>query len=184
MHLMYAILPIAFLVVPVIAQGDYWANLQKDDAKQLEFSEINRLGLPCGRKVRLFSGGLSEDAEKIGLTRESIETTVRSRLRGARIYNEELGSELAFLFVHVDVFSNAFNIRLEFNKFVSFMPIMNHLGTIVHPGGRSTVSTWDTGGMGTHGNNPQFILQTLGQYTDIFIDEYLHVNEKVCELSK
>ena len=57
-------------------------------ASAVEVSDQDRFQLWNGcRPVDVLVVSLSEDAGKIGLRTEYIETTVRSRLRGARIYD-------------------------------------------------------------------------------------------------
>ena len=62
-----------------------------------EVSDLDRFQLwnDC-RAMNLVVEGLNQDAAEIGLTREAIETAVRSRLRAARLYNADAGP---FLYV-------------------------------------------------------------------------------------
>ena len=112
--------------------------------------------------------GLSDDATAIGLTMEAIEVAVRSRLRAARLYSDDAWS---YLYVNVNVVSSGFGIRVEYNKSVM------DLATMLER--RST--TWDTGATGTHGQDPNYILSYVVQHADLFIDEYLRVNEDACK---
>ena len=41
--------------------------------------------------------------------------------------------------------------------------------------------TWDVASTGTHGQDPNFILSSVAQETDKFIDEYLRVNADACK---
>ena len=114
--------------------------------------------------------GLPPDASDIGLTKKDIATTVRSRLRGARIYTSE-PNYVPYLYVNVNVLGNAFDINVTLNKFVSDLET-----DLIYP-----ASTWKAGGIGTHGKDSGYILQEIGQYMDRFIDEYLAINESACE---
>lgn len=40
--------------------------------------------------------------------------------------------------------------------------------------------TWQTGGIGTHGQNASAIISQVAEDTDKFIDEYLRVNADAC----
>ena len=121
------------------------------------------------KPIGLLVEGLNDDAEKIGLTKKAIETAVRSRLRGARIYDDKVS--LPQLYVSVHVVGSAYSISLNFDKLVS--------DPISGESGRAT--TWRTGAAGTHGRiGGGFILNGIRGYVDEFIDEYLRVNAKAC----
>ena len=109
---------------------------------------------------------LSEDAKKIGLTRETIINSVESRLRSARIYNK---NGLEFLYVKVSVGRNAYSYDTEFRKWA------------ISYGESGKAITWSIGGSGTHGGNAGYILPLISQSIDRFIVEYLRVNEKDCK---
>lgn len=111
---------------------------------------------------------LPKGASDIGLTKETVTTAVRSRLRVARLYS---ASRLAYLYVNVNVVGKAFNVDLEFHKVVEDAVS----GEINH------ATTWSTGSTGTHGRNAGFIRSTVSEHTDEFIDEYLRVNEEACK---
>ena len=66
-----------------------------------DVSDVDRFKLwnAC-RPVDLIVEGLSDDAGKIDLRREDIETAVRARLRSARIYDENADP---YLYVNVNV---------------------------------------------------------------------------------
>jgi len=131
--------------------------------------EIFQLGNVC-EPIDLLVEGLPYDAAEIDLTREAIITTVRSRLRAARLYRT--GGIIPVLYVNVNVQGIAFSVSLEFKKMV-FDPIsgMEGVGT-----------TWDKGITG-QGRNADYILSTVSLLTDMFIDEYLRVNEPHCPRS-
>ena len=112
--------------------------------------------------------GLGDDAEKISLSKEAIETAIRSRMRAARIYSEN--TKNIFLYVNVIIVGNAFNITAELRK-VATDQASSNIGW---------AATWDIGLTGTHGNNANFIISSVAQVTDKFIDEYLRVNEAAC----
>ena len=40
--------------------------------------------------------------------------------------------------------------------------------------------TWDLGATGTHGGDAGYVLQTLSEFVDTFVVEYLRVNEAAC----
>ena len=122
--------------------------------------------------VALLVENLREKAAEIGLTKTSIETTVRSRLRAARIYNPE--REIPFflyVYVNINTVGPAYHIRVELQRYL--VDLQHETMGIA--------TTWNTGSTGTHGNNPGFILQGLSQHIDLFIDQYLEANEEDCK---
>ena len=118
--------------------------------------------------VRLLVEDLPERAKAIGLSTSRIETAVRSRLRGARMYSDE--RLWPYLYVNVNVVGAAFGYKLELNKWVKDEA----------SGEEDMAETWGRGGVGTHGKNPSYVLSAIGELTDLFIDEYLRVNADAC----
>ena len=112
------------------------------------------------------------EAEAWGLTKDAITTTVRSRLRAARIYTSEV--RLPSLNVEVAVLKHAFSLRF------SLMRILDDPEYVT----RGFGYTWFDNRMGIHTEDHQgsnFILQEVGHLTDQFIDQYLAVNESACK---
>lgn len=197
MHIKYTILLIAFLAIPVLAQDGTEERLLSEEEREELIEQLAelfvtyrvdmfRLGQPCGKKIGLLVGDLTEGAKDIGLTKKSIETTVRSRLRGAKIYDDiQSFSDQPFLFVNASVVGRAFHVRIELNQ-----PLTK--SAIINPDTEQEVvteitqqaPTWETASLGTHGSDTGYILQAVAENTDEFIDEYLRVNETVCEASK
>ena len=134
-------------------------------------------------EIRLFVGDLKTEAAEFNLRKEDIETAVRSRLRGARIYTEnwfdDNGSWIPSLSINVNNVNNvnvntvgfAFNIRVDLTKRV-LDPASGQFGRAV---------TWQTGATGTHRNDAIFVISGVSKYTDEFIDEYLRVNAAACK---
>ena len=111
-----------------------------------------------------------EDATAIGLTKESIEAGVLSRLRAARLYNSE--EEWSHLTVFVNVVDRAFSIRLLYIK------RMQDVATGMEGLSVSWFMT-STGMLGDGG--VAFILSSVTQHIDAFIDKYLRVNVDACK---
>lgn len=65
--------------------------------------------------MQLVVESLHQDAADIGLTGEAIATAVRSRLRGARLYDDTAPQ---YLYVNVNVVGQAFALNLAYNKMV------------------------------------------------------------------
>ena len=200
MHIKYALLLITFLIIPAVAQdgteGRVLSEEERKERKELieqlaeafatYRADMFQLGQPCGEKIGLLVEDLTEDAKDIGLTEKSIETTVRSRLRSAKIYDDIQSSlDKPFLFVNASVFSLAFHVRIELNQPLTKPAITNpDTEQEVSPEITRYAPTWQTASLGTHGSNAGYILQAIATSTDEFIDEYLRVNETICEASK
>lgn len=114
--------------------------------------------------------GLPPDALETGLSQESIQAAVESRMRSARIYTSDQ-SALAYLYVNLNISNLAFNLRLEFKKWVYDFASDSEL----------TASTWSAAATGMHGNDSSYLLSVLSQHMDQFLVEYLRVNESACE---
>lgn len=133
-----------------------------------EVSDLDRFSLWSACKpMRLAVESLDQDAADIGLAKDAIETAVRSRLRGARLYDAE---GLEFLAVTVTVAGRAFAVLIEYHKLV-----LDPASKQIYP-----AETWSTGSVGTHGGDASYVLSSVSQGTDEFIDEYLRVNAESC----
>ncbi|MDE0201648.1 MAG: hypothetical protein OXK73_04360 [Rhodospirillaceae bacterium] len=142
-----------------------------------EVSDRDRFKLWNGcRPVDLVVEGLTDDSGEIGLHREDIETAVRSRLRGARIYDNDASP---YLYVNVNVVGRAYAIGFEFTRYVEvaipFWLKPEGMGQLT-----GFASTWVTGSTGTHGSSAGFILSAVARHGDKFVDEYLRVNADAC----
>ena len=157
----------ALAVTPVVAENEYNPFLLEGEPQSLEIM-LDRFALwdDCG-SINLVVENLNDNAAKIDLTRDRIKTLARSRLRAARVYTEELGT---YLYVNVTVTKSSFSIAIDFKKSVK------DLASSVS----SSATTWNSGGVGTHGQDAGYILQSLSEYVDKFIDEYLRVNAEAC----
>ena len=145
--------------------------------------------------INLIIEELTDDAKKIGLTKERVQNVAESRLRSARLYKEEdilhkedgiayveavleeakalvEGAYLneVYLYVTVHVVGHGVSISLEFKKRVDDQH--EHSGLAI---------TWDARSAGTHGGDPGFIISGLSESMDKFLVEYLRVNESACE---
>lgn len=125
-----------------------------------EVSDQDRFQLWNGcRPVDVLVVSLSDGAGNIGLRREDIETTVRSRLRGARIHDgvprrdepDSLGWMVRhrsygepFLYVDIRVVSLAFDIEVGFRRSVTVqLTVPEEMDPLV-----GSATTWRTGSRG------------------------------------
>ena len=134
-----------------------------------EVSDHDRFMLWSACKpLRLVVESLDQDAADIGLAKDAIETAVRSRLRGARLYD---AGGFEFLYVNVAVVGQAYSMRIAYHKLV-----LDFASEQIYP-----TETWHTGSVGTHGGDAGYVLSSVSRGVDEFIDEYLRVNAGSCE---
>jgi hypothetical protein len=113
---------------------------------------------------------LPPDAADIGVTHQSVETLVRSKLRAAQIYSLEGGNP--YLHVNVSVKGGDHSIVFEIGKNVTDANYSLLSGY---------ATTWKRENAGSHGENAELLRQSISEYTDMFVDEYLRVNADSCK---
>lgn len=111
---------------------------------------------------------LAPVAAEMGLTEESIQNLVESRLRSARLYNPDPDSTLAHLYISVDIVGVTFNISLKYTKPIRVL-------------GSDLKVTSGTSITDTHGRDASYILSGVSELTDDFLLKYLRVNEEACQ---
>lgn len=111
---------------------------------------------------------VEKDPKNIVLAEEDVETAVRSRLRAARLYDEEA---INVIIVEVLFAGSAFGIQYTYSKGVQDLS----------SGLVNLASTWHRVIFGSHGQNPSFVLSRASYLVDLFVDEYLRVNESACQ---
>ena len=111
----------------------------------------------------------SDDTVVPDMSEEVIRNAVESRLRSARIYEDEFNWPL--LNVYVQLVGNAFSVRLSLEKYVFD----------VVSGETSYAETWARSYTGTYGRDASYVLSAATELMDAFLVEYLRVNEEACE---
>lgn len=152
------------LVTPISVEEAQDAPL---DAMARASKDLFELGNVC-EPISLLVESLPSAAENMGLTGKAITTTVRSRLRAARLYNSQ---SKPYLYVRVNILSRgtAFSVGVAFDKLLSD-PKLNGL--------KSYATTWQRGMVGQ--GDADYILSTVSLLTDEFLDAYLRINESAC----
>ncbi|MCY4173234.1 MAG: hypothetical protein OXF25_04075 [Cyanobacteria bacterium MAG CAR3_bin_5] len=107
-------------------------------------------------------------------TEDAVRRAVTSRLRSARLFNDQEADLL--LHVQVHVVGSAFSIDVELKKRVTDELYSDELYSDLY----FLATSWETSSTGAHGNSSSYIISSLGGALDHFIDEYLRVNEKDC----
>ena len=158
------------LILPTVALALVLAA-PSGAAEKVSQADRFRLWNDC-RSMGLLVVDLPKSATEIGLTKDAVTVAVRSRLRAARLYRADDG--VPFLPVTVTVFGSAFDVSVAYIKWVKDRASGISSGAI----------TWTRGSTGTHGRDASYILSSVSQKVDKFIDEYLRVNEAACGKSK
>lgn len=146
----------AGLALPSLAQAQFATGLEVADYKTVGYL-IERL---------------SDGAAEIGLTENRLQTRVELRLRQAGLAPVNMKGEgpSAYLYVQVSVVGGGFSVNVSFDRTVSFLDAGREYtvyGTAV----------WGRGSIGTHGGDSEFIVGRLDGRLDIFLNEYLKVNQ-------
>ena len=133
---------------------------------------------PLHLAVIVSPDSIAPDSVRMGLTNAAVATAVRSRLRAARIYTDNV--EASSLGVRVSVLHSkkmtggAFAVDISLHKLV-YDPLSGVSGFV-----QTAVCNPF---LGLHAGNAAFILSTIAQGMDEFIDTYLRVNEPACPRS-
>ena len=131
--------------------------------------------------LRLLVAMDPRDAVRIGLTEEVVATTVRSRLRAARLYTDTNNLEVPALLIHVGVVNSrrrpggVFSIDIALHKHL-YDPLTGHS----FPAQTNDITGLGYGFLGLHAGNSSFILSQIARAMDGFLDAYLRVNEPAC----
>ena len=166
----YFAIALAAVVLSVAGASARANNLDDAIESIVEEAESDRFQLwnSC-RPVTLSVQGIAKDkdAAKIGLKQETVVIAARSKLRIARLYADRA---IAALIVDVTVVGAAFHIGVDYWK-----PVKD-----VASGLQRRAGTWGAYQVGTHGDNASFIISSVSELIDRFIDSYLGTNDSVC----
>ncbi len=115
----------------------------------------------------LYEENSDEHNQAIDLTKQAIQNLAESRLRAARLHTKTASPQ--YLDIDIRVVGISFHISLSFMKVVYDTASDS----------RGYASTWGAGYIGI-ANNSGFILSNLSERMDLFLVEYLRVNEDAC----
>lgn len=110
-----------------------------------------------------------QGSEQIGLAKDSVQAAAESRLRSAQLYENSDGTP--FLSIMIRVYRFAFSINVRYHKRVFDYQSGLSFGTV----------TWKRDTLGSHGGNSEFILSSVSELLDNFLEEFLRVNHEACE---
>lgn len=117
--------------------------------------------------MNLVVEGLQLGAAEFGLSVEQIRAAAESRLRSARIYDS---GSLAYLYINVNTAGSAFSINISYRK-----PMLDIASEFIWP-----AETWNASSTGTHGRDAGYILSGISRHLDVFLADFLRVNEEAC----
>jgi len=131
-----------------------------------------------GNEFQILIERLGKSEAKIGLTENRLKTVTELRLRRegmkvvsgkeVSVMNESDGTPL--IYVNAHVIRKSFSIRLEVKEWVGLKRI-----PLIH---EIFATTWHKAMIGTHGENPEFIVSSLNQLFDEFFNDYYKANPK------
>jgi hypothetical protein len=133
-------------------------------------------GLECDeyKKLNVVIEELSETAAQIGLTPEALRDKTELRLRAAGV--EPDGESPVRLNVNATVTRSSYSLDLQLKRRVTYKARGSEF--VSYSG-----STWSTGMTGLHAGNPRAILDDLDAKLDVFLNEYLRVNQELLKAS-
>lgn len=153
------------LLSPALASG----------AKDVPFQSL-RFQLYVNCEPLAVAIDLHGNEKTLSLTQEQVQNVVESRLRGARIYTDDIPPQPAGLVnIRIHIVGWAYQVRLEFLKF-----ILDYLHSIEV----GVATTWTRAFTGYHAVELQRkagILSATSQLMDSFLVEYFRANEAACE---
>ena len=146
-------------------------NAQEQPAVLDSKPSLNGLDTSDYKKVRIGIEPLNGAAKIIGLTEESIRTRYELLLRQYGLEPVSTSDpKPEFLYLGIHVVGTAFHTWVDFGR-----PVVFNVGKASYtaPG-----KTWFRSETGTHGGDPEFILQGLDSLFNEFLNEYLKANSK------
>jgi hypothetical protein len=157
------------LFLSIITFSFQLTNAQKKTDLSLHAKESqNGLEIYNYKRVNLQIMGLDEDANRIGLTRERIQTTCELRLRQAGL--EPAIRISPYLGIFVNVVGSCFHLSIQFKRNIYFIAD-DHWYKILGV-------TWSCEINGEHGGVPESIIRAIDECLDKFLTEYLKANLK------
>ena len=132
---------------------------------------LNGLETSDYKKLKIGIEQLNEAAKRMGLTEERLRTRYELRLRQNGLEPVPVDDQKTeFVYIVLHVVGRAFHTKVEFGRPVVFSSGKNLYTT--------SGKTWFRSETGTHGDDPEFIIQGLDSMFDEFLNEYLKANSK------
>ena len=114
---------------------------------------------------------IPEGLSNMGLTKEMVTSKVVAKLSQHDITALSNSDISHFLYIRINGTAEAFSIRVDFKRAVSFSAKKKSFT-------RYEASTWDSGAVGSHAATPDYITAQLDGLLDAFVSDYLKANKK------
>ena len=134
-----------------------------------------QLGSDC-RPMNLVVHVQRSGAPDLDITETQIRNAIESRLRAARLYEDDVGT-LEKLNVNIHVAGPGIGITFKYKAMV-----IRRLGDGESDKFPFMVGLWENSGTGTHRGDSGGVLQSVAEHTDEFLNAFLRVNESACEV--
>jgi hypothetical protein len=123
------------------------------------------------KNIHVVIEGLSEGIKSTGLTDELLKAKVELQLRRNGLNPIEGFEDLdPFLYINLLTAGDAFNVSVSFQRWVHYSSGGRSYGT--------SATVWDKTSNGIFTKQTSFILECLADHLDMFINDYIEVNEK------
>ena len=161
------------LLIPLFTIGLSFqmVNAQEPLAILESKPSLNGLETSGHKRVKIGMEQLNEAAKKLGLTEERIRARCELRLIQYGLEPVSVDDQMPeFVYIGIHIVGRAFHTWVEFGR-----PVVFNAGKALY---KTSGKTWFRSETGTHGGDPEFILQGLDSLFDEFLNEYLKANSK------
>lgn len=123
-----------------------------------------------GNKICVLADIQSKNSNNLELTENDVLNKIELKFRSVGIEPSNNIYMDGCLIVKIFVVGQAFNVSLEFSRWVS---IRTNKKIYLSKG-----TTWSHSTTGTHGGNSSYILDSVGELADYFLNAYLKANPR------
>ncbi len=132
--------------------------------------------------IKLLVADVPPALMEIGLTREQVRTGIEGRLQSLNLTplpEDDAGAQ--WIYVAINGVGSAYNVEVSFFRNAYYLRV-NDSDVFAPTDPDFTVLTnmavtWTTGSIGTHGGDPNFVLNSLRGHVDEFVTAYLAANQ-------
>lgn len=161
------------LLIPLFTIGLSFqmVNAQEQPAFMTSQPSLNGLETSDYKRVKIGMEQLNEAAKKLGLTEERIRARCELRLKQYGLEPVSVDDQMPeFVYIGIHIVGMAFHTWVDFGR-----PVVFNSGKTLYT---TSGKTWFRSETGTHGGDPEFILQVLDSLFDEFLNENLKANSK------
>jgi hypothetical protein len=128
------------------------------------------LEVSAPKRIFVIIEKIDEEGRSAGLSMELIRAKVELQLQRNGITPDKEQSGDGFLVVNVNTVGTAFHLGLSYHRMVSYTSEGKTYQTVA--------GVWSKGVTGTFGKDSTFVLRTVADTMDMFINAYLKANRK------